>query len=73
MLQYEYFFDLIKFYTVMNENYPKFFEDKQAKMGFAGLASLAGTVVSYGQKMSDSGTSMVLKVNKGDVYHIPAF
>ena len=48
MLEHEYFYDLIKFYTIMTENQDKFFEDNKAKMGFAGMASMASSVVASG-------------------------
>ena len=48
MLEHEYFYDSLKFYTAMAEFNPKFMAENQPKMGLAALASLASTVVAKG-------------------------
>ena len=49
ILQYDYLFDLVKFYIYKAENNPEFMEnDKTFKMGIAAIASMASTVVHRG-------------------------
>ena len=73
ILKYQYLFDFIKFHTYMAENEPEFMKSDSIKMGIAGMASMASSVVQSGGIVGPAGTSMVLKVAKGDLLYIPSY